>query len=77
VATANSFRDGGVLGIYSVSTLPETRRRGYATALTARAVHDAPELDAVLQPSQMAERLYRRIGFEPFSAFRTWIRSRP
>jgi hypothetical protein len=72
VGTANGFREAGVLGVYAVSTIPAARRRGVATALTARTVGAAAGLPAVLQPSEMAEPLYRRMGFERFTTFRTW-----
>ena len=75
VATANGFREAGVLGIYAVSTLPAARRRGAATAVTSLAVAAAPDLPAVLQPSEMAEPLYRRLGFARFTTFRTWTMS--
>lgn len=75
VATANGFREAGVLGVYSVSTMPLARGRGYASALTAHAVRSAATIPAVLQPSDMAESLYRRLGFERFATFRTWTRS--
>jgi hypothetical protein len=51
------------------------RRRGYATALTAHVVANAPDLPAVLQPSRIAESLYRRLGFERFGVFRSWGRA--
>lgn len=75
VATANGFREAGVQGIYSVSTLPAARGRGAGRAMTATAVAAGGELDSVLQPSEMAESLYRRLGFERFTTFRTWTRS--
>lgn len=75
IATANGFREAGVLGIYSVSTLPAARRRGTGRAITARAIGATPDRPAVLQPSEMAEPLYRRLGFERFTTFRTWTRS--
>jgi len=75
IATANGFREAGVLGIYSVSTLPDARRRGSGRAMTARAVAATPDVPAVLQPSEMAEPLYRRLGFERFTTFRTWTRT--
>jgi GNAT superfamily N-acetyltransferase len=75
VAVAMAFADAGVLGIYGVATIPMARRRGYATALTAHAVSSAPELPAVLQPSRMAEPLYRRLGFQRFGVFRSWGRA--
>ncbi len=74
VAVAMGFTDASVLGVYGVATLPDTRRRGYATAVTRWTIDAAPALPAVLQPSPMAERLYTRLGFERFATFRTWDR---
>ena len=37
--------------------------RGIGAAITARTVAAAPTLPAVLQPSEMAEPIYRRLGF--------------
>lgn len=74
VATGNGFREAGVLGVYSISTVPAARRRGTGTAITAMTVAGAPDLPAVLQPSEMAEPMYRRLGFSRFTTFRTWTR---
>ncbi len=76
VGTGSGLREAGVLGIYSISTVPEARRRGIASAVTAHSVGDAPDLPAVLQPSEMAESIYRRLGFERFTTFRTWTQAR-
>ncbi len=48
--------------------------RGAGLAITARTLAAAPDLPAVLQPSDMAEPMYRRLGFARFTTFRTWIR---
>jgi GNAT superfamily N-acetyltransferase len=74
VATSMSYLDAGVLGVYGVSTLPEARGRGYGAALTRAALDADRSIPAVLQPSGMAESLYLRLGFEPFTAFRSWAR---
>lgn len=74
VSVAMGFREAGVLGIYGVATVPTMRRRGYGRALTAHALAAAPDIHAVLQPSSMAEPLYRRLGFRRFGAFRSWAR---
>lgn len=74
VSVAMGFREAGVLGIYGVASVPQVRRRGYATALTGHAIAASPDLPAVLQPSTMAEPLYRRLGFGRFGVFRTWAR---
>ncbi|MEA2623907.1 MAG: hypothetical protein QOH61_2817 [Chloroflexota bacterium] len=75
VSTSMSFVHAGVVGIYGVSTLLERRRRGFATALTRAAITADPSLPSVLQPSSMAEPLYRALGFERFTTFRTWVRA--
>ncbi len=77
VAVAMGFTDAGVLGVYGVTTLPDARRRGYATAVTRWTIDAAPALPAVLQPSAMAEALYGRLGFRRFATFRAWDRRPP
>jgi GNAT superfamily N-acetyltransferase len=66
VATALAFDHRGDCGIYSVGTLEHARRRGLATALTARQARDA-RLRGVrtlsLQSTAMAERVYAAVGF--------------
>jgi hypothetical protein len=66
VAAALAFDHGGDCGIYNVGTLAHARRRGLATALTARQAHDARArgcLTASLQSTPMAERVYAAVGF--------------
>jgi ribosomal protein S18 acetylase RimI-like enzyme len=60
-----------------VVTFPEARRRGYAEALTRRAVAEASEAGAgstflLAEPDGQAERIYRRIGFEPVAHLASW-----
>lgn len=74
VSASMGFVAAGVVGVYSVSTLPEHRRRGYAAALTRAAIGADPSLPSVLQPSGMAEPLYRRLGYARYTSFRTWVR---
>jgi ribosomal protein S18 acetylase RimI-like enzyme len=66
VATAIAFDHDGDCGVYNVGTLPEARRRGLATALTACVLHDAKArgcTTASLQATPMAESLYASLGF--------------
>ena len=74
VSGAMAFLHAGVVGVYGVSTVPAARGRGYATALTLRAAAADPRLPSVLQPSAMAEPLYRRLGYERFAAASSWFR---
>ncbi len=72
VAAAMGFRAAVALGIYGVTTLVEARGRGYGSVLT-RSLID-PALPAVLSPTPMAERLYRRLGFVGVGELRQWHR---
>jgi hypothetical protein len=67
VSTATSFRHGNSVGIFNVATPPTYRRRGYAAALTIRAVRDGFDAGATfawLQSSPLGNSLYRGIGFQ-------------
>ena len=74
VVVAMAFREAGVLGIYGVTTVPRMRRRGFASAMTGHVISTSPDLPSVLQPSTMAEPMYRRLGFSRFGSFRSWTR---
>jgi GNAT superfamily N-acetyltransferase len=66
VATAIAFDHDGDCGVFNMSTIEAARRRGLATGLTARHVHDAAErgcATASLQSTAMAERVYAAVGF--------------
>ena len=63
-----------VVGVYGTGTLPGFRNRGFGGALTLAATAVAPELPAVLQPTEMSERLYRSLGFRDVGRFKTWLR---
>jgi len=74
VTTGIPVVSDGVNGIYGIATIPEYRRRGYGRAVTWAAINVAPDLPAVLGPSDMAEPLYRDMGFADFTSFRMWQR---
>ncbi len=67
VATAMTFDSpDGDCGVFNVSTLAPARRRGLATAVVARHLHDAVGRGcrtASLQSTEMGERVYAAIGF--------------
>jgi GNAT superfamily N-acetyltransferase len=66
VAMLMAFDHDGDCGIYMVGTREAARRRGIATALSAHAVAAARErgcTTASLQATEMAERVYARVGF--------------
>lgn len=66
----------GVAGIYNVATLESYRRRGIGRAITL-----APLLDArsrgcrigILQSSDMGLSTYRKLGFQRYGQFRTFV----
>ncbi len=74
ISTSIGVASDGVVGVFGVATLPEFRRRGYAAAMTWAALESAPTLPAVIGPSDMAESLYRRMGFGDFHTVRVWAR---
>jgi Acetyltransferase (GNAT) family len=64
----------GVVGVYSVATVPAFRRRGYGEQVTWAAVGSAPSFPAILQPSEEGAALYRRMGFAPVGRYTKWLR---
>ncbi len=72
VATAMRWQDGAEVGIFSVATPEEHRRRGYGAAVSAHAVREgfaAGAEFAWLHASAMGEPVYRRMGFRDVEAY--------
>jgi ribosomal protein S18 acetylase RimI-like enzyme len=70
----------GVGYVDNVVTFPEARRRGYASALTARAVEAARAAGAdrtylMADPNGTAKAIYERLGFRPVTQIASWISS--
>lgn len=66
VAGATMYLGAGAAGIYHVDTLLEARGRGFASALTARALNEAEGLGyrwGVLSASTLGTPVYLRLGF--------------
>jgi hypothetical protein len=66
VACSTLFLGGGAAGLYSVATVLEARRRGFATELTLAPMREAREAGydlAVMLPSPTGALVYERLGF--------------
>jgi ribosomal protein S18 acetylase RimI-like enzyme len=76
VVTAVSVTLGQGVGIFNVATPPDHRRRGYATAITARAVSDGFAGGASwawLQSTEEGYGVYEAMGFETIERFPLWV----
>jgi GNAT superfamily N-acetyltransferase len=76
VAMLMAFDHDGDCGIFMVGTVEEARRRGIATALSAHAVAAARErgcTTASLQATEMAERVYARVGFRDLGLWQEYL----
>jgi GNAT superfamily N-acetyltransferase len=65
-------RHTGAVGVYSLGTLPEYRRRGYGEALLRAAAADVRE-PLVLESTEAGYPLYRRLGFREVTKFTVYL----
>jgi GNAT superfamily N-acetyltransferase len=75
VCTSCLVTTGPVAGVYWVSTLPDYRGRGYATAISWHAVKAGEALGcdmATLQASVMGRSIYEKMGFKVTTDFRRY-----
>ncbi|MBA3739285.1 MAG: GNAT family N-acetyltransferase [Actinobacteria bacterium] len=78
VGEASAYLLNDTVGIFGVGVVESARRRGIGAALTlraARAFDDRTDL-AWLSPSDMAQRMYERLGFQPVSDWEVWAAKR-
>jgi GNAT superfamily N-acetyltransferase len=77
VCTAAIVVSGGVVGIYSVGTLPGYRRRGFAEALLRGVLAEKSEETGVrrysLQSTRAGYEMYRRMGFDEVGRFAVYL----
>ena len=69
VSTSALFLSASVAGIYSVTTLPDSRGQGFGTAMTHFPLLDAHSKGfkvGVLFASEMAVNMYRKMGFQEY-----------
>ena len=77
VAIVATVETRDALGVYSLSTLPECRRRGYGEALLRAAVAREQQRTGirrvVLQSTDAGYSLYRRLGFREVAKFSVYL----
>lgn len=67
-------RDQETLGIYSLGTVPECRRRGYGEALLRTAIAQYQKQETlVLESTEAGYPLYRRLGFRDVAKFTVYL----
>jgi ribosomal protein S18 acetylase RimI-like enzyme len=79
VSTAATVVAGGAIGLYSVATLPEHRRRGCGEAVARHALEQVGEESGltryVLQSTPAGHALYERMGYRTVAGFTIYISS--
>ncbi len=72
VASTIAYATTDMLGLYGISTVPEFRRRGYATALVREVVSLRSDLPVSVQPDSESVRIYTDTGFVPAGQVAAW-----
>jgi ribosomal protein S18 acetylase RimI-like enzyme len=77
VTTAAAVITGDVIGLYSVATLPQHRRLGFAEAIMRRVIEEAQRSLAVsrmvLQATSSGLSLYESMGYRTVTSFNVFI----
>lgn len=80
VATASAFLGAGVVGLYSIATLPAWQRQGIGAAMTIAALRAAQSHGyqvGILHAEPAGLSLYRRLGFREYCALHPYLWSPP
>jgi len=78
VASSSIYCSGGVAGLYCVASMPEARRKGLGSLMSAIPLLNAREEGynvGVLHSSMLAHGVYLRLGFEDVSEIVNYSRS--
>jgi len=66
-----------VIGLYSIATLPQYRRQGFAEAIMRKVIHQAREnagvKRTVLQSTRSGFALYQKMGYRMVTNFNVYI----
>jgi GNAT superfamily N-acetyltransferase len=77
VTAAATLAWGGAIGLYSLATLPDERRRGYAEAMARHALECAAAESGrsrlILQSTPVGHSLYKRMGYRSVASFAVWV----
>lgn len=77
VTTAAAMITGDVIGLYSVATLPDCRRLGYAEAIMRQVIERARQNTGVsrtvLQSTRSGLALYQKMGYRTVTNFNVYI----
>lgn len=77
VCTAAAVVAAGCIGFYSVSTLPDQRRRGYAEALMRKVFDEVRRRtgiqQTVLQATRAGYSMYKKMGYQEATRFSVYI----
>ena len=69
IAVAAILLHQGVAGVYGVTTIPEARKKGAATAMIHHVLREIAQLGyalVTLSTTEMSDTLYRRLGFQDY-----------
>jgi hypothetical protein len=76
-ATSMSFLSPPSAGFYNIATLPEFRKRGFGSAMTAYSMIEAGNegcKTGILHASAMGEPVYLKMGYKPYGEYKVfWL----